>query len=299
MLNEERRMKRYFPVLTIAGSDSSGGAGIQADIKTMSALGCYAASAITSITVQNTLGVTAVQAIHPDIVAGQIRAVMDDIHPLAIKIGMVNDADTICAIADTLSLYEVDRLVVDPVMVSTSGSRLMQEDALDVFCRLLLPMATLLTPNVPEAEVLADMKITSCDDMDIAAGRILKKGCEAVLIKGGHLAGRKTDRFYRVVDENRFVEGSSAVDGFRIVDGGLMMYEFACDNVPTRNTHGTGCTLSAAIASYLAFDCPAGDAIALAKDYLTDALKAGADVEIGSGHGPVNHFFDPKKLIKI
>lgn len=292
-------MKRYFPVLTIAGSDSSGGAGIQADIKTMSALGCYAASAITSITVQNTLGVTAVQAIHPDIVAGQIRAVMDDIHPLAIKIGMVNDADTICAIADTLSQYEVDRLVVDPVMVSTSGSRLMQEDALDVFCRLLLPMATLLTPNVPEAEVLADMKITSCDDMDIAAGRILKKGCEAVLIKGGHLAGRKTDRFYRVVDENRFVEGSSAVDGFRIVDGGLMMYEFACDNVPTRNTHGTGCTLSAAIASYLAFDCPAGDAIALAKDYLTDALKAGADVEIGSGHGPVNHFFDPKKLIKI
>lgn len=292
-------MKRYFPVLTIAGSDSSGGAGIQADIKTMSALGCYAASAITSITVQNTLGVTAVQAIHPDIVAGQIRAVMDDIHPLAIKIGMVNDADTICTIADTLSQYDVDRLVVDPVMVSTSGSRLMQEDALDVFCRLLLPMATLLTPNVPEAEVLADMKITSCDDMDIAAGRILKKGCEAVLIKGGHLAGRKTDRFYRVVDENRFVEGSSAVDGFRIVDGGLMMYEFACDNVPTRNTHGTGCTLSAAIASYLAFDCPAGDAIALAKDYLTDALKAGADVEIGSGHGPVNHFFDPKKLIKI
>ncbi len=292
-------MKRYFPVLTIAGSDSSGGAGIQADIKTMSALGCYAASAITSITVQNTLGVTAVQAIHPDIVSGQIRAVMDDIHPLAIKIGMVNDADTICAIADTLSQYDVDRLVVDPVMVSTSGSRLMQEDALDVFCRLLLPMATLLTPNVPEAEVLADMKITSCDDMDIAAGRILKKGCEAVLIKGGHLAGRKTDRFYRVVDENRFVEGSSAVDGFRIVDGGLMMYEFACDNVPTRNTHGTGCTLSAAIASYLAFDCPAGDAIALAKDYLTDALKAGADVEIGSGHGPVNHFFDPKKLIKI
>ncbi|MBO5187085.1 MAG: bifunctional hydroxymethylpyrimidine kinase/phosphomethylpyrimidine kinase [Prevotella sp.] len=291
-------MKKYFPVLTIAGSDSSGGAGIQADIKTMSALGCYAASAITSITVQNTLGVTAVQAIRPDIVAGQIRAVMDDIHPLAIKIGMVNDADTICAIADTLSLYDVDRLVVDPVMVSTSGSRLMQENALEVFCRRLLPMATLLTPNVPEAEVLAGMKITSCDDMDIAAGKILKKGCEAVLIKGGHLAGRKTDRFYRVVDENRFVEGSSAVDGFRIVDGGLMMCEFACDNVPTRNTHGTGCTLSAAIASYLAFDCPAGDAIALAKDYLTEALQAGADVKIGGGHGPVNHFFDPKKLIK-
>ncbi|MBP3510822.1 MAG: bifunctional hydroxymethylpyrimidine kinase/phosphomethylpyrimidine kinase [Prevotella sp.] len=292
-------LKSYLPVLTIAGSDSSGGAGIQADIKTISALGCYAASAITSITVQNTLGVTAVQAVQPDIVAGQIRAVMDDIHPRAVKIGMVNDADTIYAIADALSQYDLDGLVVDPVMVSTSGSRLMQEDAIGVFCTRLLPMATLLTPNVPEAEVLAGMKITSCDDMDIAAGRILKKGCEAVLIKGGHLAGRKTDRLYRVVDENRFVEGSSAVDEYRVVDGGLMMYEFACDNVPTRNTHGTGCTLSAAIASYLAFGCPAGDAIALAKDYLTEALQAGADVEIGSGHGPVNHFFDPKKLIKI
>ena len=270
-----------FKILTIAGSDSSGGAGIQADIKTISALGCYAASAITSITVQNTLGVTAVQAVQPDIVAGQIRAVMDDIRPLAVKIGMVNDADTICAIASTLRGYDLRHLVIDPVMVSTSGSRLMQADALDVFCKELLPMATLLTPNIPEAEVLAGMEITDRNGMDTAAGRILEMGCEAVLIKGGHIAGRKADRLYRRAE------------------GCMETHEFACDNVPTRNTHGTGCTLSAAIASYLALGNKPVDAIARAKEYLTEALKAGADVEIGGGHGPVNHFFDPKKLIKI
>ncbi len=270
-----------FKILTIAGSDSSGGAGIQADIKTISALGCYAASAITSITVQNTLGVTAVQAVLPDIVAGQIRAVMDDIRPLAVKIGMVNDAPTIRAIAATLRGYDLRHLVIDPVMVSTSGSRLMQADALDVFSKELLPMATLLTPNIPEAEVLAGMEITDRNGMDSAAERILEMGCEAVLIKGGHMEGHKTDRLYRRAE------------------GGMETHEFACDNVPTRNTHGTGCTLSAAIASYLALGNKPVDAIARAKDYLTEALKAGADVEIGGGHGPVNHFFDPKKLIKI
>ena len=201
---------------------------------------------------------------------------------------MVNDADTICAIADTLSLYDADRLVVDPVMVSTSGSRLMQENALDVFCRRLMPMATLLTPNVPEAEVLAGMKITSCADMDIAAGKILKKGCEAVLIKGGHLAGRKTDRFYRVADENRFVEGSSAVDGFSIVDGGLMMCEFACDNVPTRNTHGTGCTLSSAIAANLAKGYDLDQSVERAKAYISGALAAMLDLSL-------IHISEPKR----
>lgn len=149
---------RYICALTIAGSDSCGGAGVQADIKTMSALGVYAASAITSITVQNTMGVQAIQAVKPEIVAGQIKAVMDDIKPLAIKIGMVNDKATIQAIADTLKIYSPKILVVDPVMVSTSGSMLMQNDALGVFCSNLLPMATLLTPNIPEAEVLSHTK---------------------------------------------------------------------------------------------------------------------------------------------
>jgi len=157
---------RYICALTIAGSDSCGGAGVQADIKTMSALGVYAASAITSVTVQNTLGVQAIQAIRPEIVAGQIRAVMDDIKPTAIKVGMVNDQATILAIADTLQQYSPQKLVVDPVMVSTSGSMLMQKDALGTFCRRLLPMATLLTPNIPEAEVLSNLSIRFIDDMD-------------------------------------------------------------------------------------------------------------------------------------
>ena len=146
---------RYIATVTIAGSDSCGGAGIQADIKTMSALGCYAASVITAVTVQNTMGVSAVHAVPPEIVAGQIRAVMDDIRPQAVKVGMVNDINTIKTIADTLAEYDIEHLVVDPVMVATSGARLMQDDAVGVFTERLMPLATLLTPNVPEAEVLS------------------------------------------------------------------------------------------------------------------------------------------------
>ncbi len=269
--------KFAYPVaLTIAGSDSSGGAGIQADIKAMSAIGCYAASVITSITVQNTIGVTAVQAVSPDIVAGQIRAVMDDICPKALKIGMVNDRSTIRAIAATLREYAIEHLIVDPVMVSTSGSRLMQEDALDVFKAELLPLATLLTPNVPEAEILSGVKIIDKDTMDEAARRIMALGCVAVLIKGGHLCGSKIDRLY-----------------------GSGQYEYECGDIPTYNTHGTGCTLSSAIASYLALGCTLTEAVASAKEYVTKALKAGADVVIGAGHGPVNHFFAPKSLVKL
>lgn len=269
---------KYYPTLTIAGSDSSGGAGIQADIKTMSALGCYASSAITAITVQNTLGVTAVHAVPPGIVAGQIRAVMDDIRPLAVKIGMVNDAATIEAIADTLAGYDIKNLVIDPVMVATSGSRLMQDDAVDIFCSKLLPMATLLTPNVPEAEVLSDIKITDATSMDEAASHIIKKGCKAVLIKGGHIEGEKIDRLY-------YADGDTVIKAA----------EYKSQDVNTRNTHGTGCTLSSAITSFLALGNPADDAIAKAKAWLTEAIIAGAKVEIGSGHGPVNHFYNPVK----
>ncbi|MGN0282214.1 MAG: bifunctional hydroxymethylpyrimidine kinase/phosphomethylpyrimidine kinase [Prevotella sp.] len=265
---------QYIATLTIAGSDSSGGAGIQADIKTMSALGCYAASAITAITVQNTLGVTAVHAVPPEIVAGQIKAVMDDIEPRTVKIGMVNDAATIHAIASTLKAYEVEHLVVDPVMVATSGSRLMQDDAVEVFCRELLPLATLLTPNVPEAEVLSGVKITDKASMDEAARRVSHLGCSNLLIKGGHLAGQKVDRLYGDVER-----------------------EYVAENVETRNTHGTGCTLSSAITSYLAQGFATDEAIGKAKEWLTEALKAGANVEIGKGHGPVNHFFNPKRTI--
>ncbi|MGN1228970.1 MAG: bifunctional hydroxymethylpyrimidine kinase/phosphomethylpyrimidine kinase [Prevotella sp.] len=265
---------RYIATLTIAGSDSCGGAGIQADIKTMSALGCYAASVITAVTVQNTLGVSGVHAVPPEIVAGQIRAVMDDIRPRAVKVGMVNDIDTIKAIADTLADYDIEHLVVDPVMVATSGARLMQDDAVGVFTERLMPLATLLTPNVPEAEVLSGITITDKTSMDHAARIIQDKGCKALLIKGGHIEGRKIDRLYTAAGEER---------------------EYEAANVETRNTHGTGCTLSSAITSYLAIGYPIDEAIAAAKEWLTGAIIAGADVEIGGGHGPVNHFYNPIK----
>ena len=267
---------RYIATLTIAGSDSCGGAGIQADIKTMSALGCYAASVITAVTVQNTMGVSAVHAVPPEIVAGQIRAVMDDIRPQAVKVGMVNDINTIKTIADTLAEYDIEHLVVDPVMVATSGARLMQDDAVGVFTERLMPLATLLTPNVPEAEVLSGISINDKSSMDNAARIIQDRGCKALLIKGGHIEGRKIDRLYTSMGRER---------------------EYEAANVATRNTHGTGCTLSSAITSYLAMGYAIGEAIAAAKEWLTGALIAGANVEIGSGHGPVNHFYNPQKTI--
>lgn len=270
---------KYIPTLTIAGSDCSGGAGIQADIKTMSALGCYAASAITSVTVQNTLGVTAVAAVAPDIVAGQIRAVMDDIAPKVAKVGMVNDRPTIHAIASALKDYRLEYLIVDPVMVATSGSRLMQEDALQTFREELMPLAMLLTPNLPEAEVLAGMEITDVAACDEAARRI-SAGCRGgVLIKGGHREGeKKLDRLYG--PDGRFV------------------CDYVCDTVSTANTHGTGCTLSAAIVSYLAKGAGMREAVRQAKAYVTEALRDGAGVEIGHGHGPVCHFFNPMRMEK-
>lgn len=269
---------KYYTAMTIAGSDSCGGAGVQADIKTMSALGVYAASAITAITVQNTLGVYAIQNINPEIVKGQIEAVMDDIHPDAIKVGMVNDRTTIQAIAEALKRYQgkYQHLIIDPVMVSTSGCRLMQEDALSIFIQELLPLATLLTPNIPEAEILAGMKIQNKEDIQNAALAISKLGCKYVLIKGGHFQGaEKIDYLF---------EDGKPITSYR----GL--------SVNTRNTHGTGCTLSSAITSYLAREMDMNTAIAMAKTYLSGAILAGKDVQIGKGHGPVNHFYEPKAL---
>ncbi len=269
---------RYYTALTIAGSDSCGGAGIQADIKTMSALGVYAASAITAITVQNTKGVYGIQNVEPEIVKGQIEAVMEDIHPDAIKIGMVNDCDTIRAIAETLKKYQesFQHLVIDPVMVSTSGCRLMQEDALDVFITELLPLATLLTPNIPEAEILANRKIENAEDIKAAAAAISKLGCRYVLIKGGHF------------------DGEEKID--YLFEDGKQKTSYRGISVNTRNTHGTGCTLSSAITSYLAREMDMNTAIAMAKTYLSGAILAGKDIKIGEGHGPVNHFYEPKSL---
>ena len=218
----------------------------------MSALGVYAAAAITSITVQNTKGVKAVHGVNPLIVADQIKAVMDDIKPDAVKIGMVNDCTTIHAIADTLMHYPKCPIVIDPIMVSTSGFNLMKQDALELFCDSLLPMSTLLTPNLPETETLSNMKINSIDDMDIAAQRIQSLGCKAVLIKGGHAKGdRKVDRLYTT-------------------NGGVQT--FTHKTIDTRNTHGTGCTLSSAITSFIARGLDLADAIAAAKNYLSQAF---------------------------
>ena len=269
---------RYYTALTIAGSDSCGGAGIQADIKTMSALGVYAASAITAITVQNTKGVYGILKMPPEIVKGQIEAVMDDIHPNAIKIGMVNDSETIHAIADTLKKYhsEYQHLIIDPVMVSTSECRLMQENALSIFIKELLPLATLLTPNLPEAEILAGMKIHCKEDIMKAAEAICQLGCKHVLIKGGHS------------------EGTEKID--YLFEDGKPVTSYRGISVNTKNTHGTGCTLSSAITSYLAREMDMDTAITMAKTYLSGAILAGKDVQIGEGHGPVNHFYEPKSL---
>lgn len=278
---ENETNKRYIVTLSIAGSDSSGGAGIQADIKTMSALGCFAATAITSVTVQNTMGVSAVQKIEPEIVAGQIRAVIDDLQPSAIKIGMVNDSETICAIAETLHSYDnLPPIIIDPVMVSTSGSRLMQQDAIETFKKKLMPMATLLTPNIAEAEVLSGWPIEDICSIDSAAQMILSQNCNAVLIKGGHLV-EKTDRLYVKSYQN----GTTLVAS----------YHHACIN--SANTHGTGCTLSSAIAAFMARGEKLEDAIRMGKEYVSEAIAKGAYINIGRGAGPVNHFFNPQKMI--
>ena len=263
-------MKRYITALSIAGSDPSGGAGLQADLKTFSALGVYGATAITAVTVQNTVGVKYVHALPPQVVYDQIVTVMEDIMPDAVKIGMVNDAETLDAIVRALTLHRPRFLVVDPVMVATSGCALMKADALQVMEERLLPMADIVTPNLPEAWTLAGTD----SSVDEAAQAILRLGVKALLIKGGHAEGTtKTDYLY-VSD-----------------DDGVKRTEFSSATVDTFNTHGTGCTLSSAIAAMLARGHGMEEAVRQAKMYLTEALKAGADVVVGHGHGPVCHFF--------
>lgn len=268
-------MPTYIPVLSIAGSDSSGGAGIQADIKTMSALGAYAMTAITAITVQNTLGVTAVQAIRPEIITGQIDAVFADIPPRAVKIGMLFNAATASAVADALACHHAPNIVLDPVMISTSGSRLLAEDAIEVIVRRLIPIADIITPNAMEAEAL-----TGTTDPALQIERLLAKGARAILIKGGD-----TDTANDTVTDwlHTAQEGTVRIDSPRI---------------RSVNTHGTGCTLSSAIASFLAMGCPVAEAVFKAKEYITDAISAGSKVSAGHGHGPVNHFFHPLPLMK-
>ncbi len=256
--------------LSIAGSDCSGCAGIQADIKTMSAHGIYAMSAITALTAQNTTGVTDIMEASPDFLAEQLDAVFTDIYPDAVKIGMVSSARLICVIAEKLLQYEARHIVVDPVMVATSGSRLLQADALDALKIKLLPLAEVVTPNIPEAEILAEMKIRNAADMETAARKISEQYHCAVLCKGGHDLNDANDLLWK--------------------DGTALWFKGR--RIDNPNTHGTGCTLSSAIASNLAKGMVLEDAVRGAKAYISGALAAMLD--LGKGSGPMNHLFDLK-----
>ena len=255
-------------VLTIAGSDSCGGAGIQADLKTISAHGLFGMSVITAITAQNTQGVFGVQDISPELIQKQIEVIYEDIHVDAVKIGMASKTDTIVIISETLAKYGAKNLVMDPVMVSKSGYHLLQPEAKEVLIKYLLPMALVVTPNIMEAEVVTGMKINSLEHMEKAAIEIYGMGPKYVLIKGGYLEGEVIDVLY---------------------DGESYIY-YISQRIDTPNTHGTGCTLSSAIASNLAKGMDMSEAIGRAKEYITVAIEQ--SFSIGKGVGPTHHFYE-------
>ncbi|NMD42707.1 MAG: bifunctional hydroxymethylpyrimidine kinase/phosphomethylpyrimidine kinase [Firmicutes bacterium] len=268
-------MKNYQRALTIAGSDSGGGAGIQADLKTFAALGCYGFSVITALTAQNTLGVTAIEPVSAHFVEQQLEAVLTDIGVDAVKIGMIHSPDIIRTVAAKLQHYRAPNIVLDPVMIAKSGDRLLQEEAVQALTKLLLPLAAVITPNLPEAAVLLGRPRPpeNLEEMEQAARELSRLGPAAVLLKGGHLEGaRSPDLLYQ-----RQEERVTLLDGSR---------------VPTANTHGTGCTLSSAIAAGLARGLDLAAAVHRAKEYLTGALQKGAAYRLGSGHGPVHHFWE-------
>lgn len=271
-------MKRYIPVLSIAGSDCSGGAGIQADIKTISALGGYAASAITAVTVQNSIGVTDIHNIPSNIVRDQIDAVMTDIKPIAVKVGMISESEIIKVICESIIKHKPLFTVVDPVMVSTSGCKLINEDAIDYLKSDLFPLSSLITPNIPEAEFLLNRKISNSSQIYGATEKLLELGCKNVLLKGGHMNGD-------VLCDVLFGENMKEP---------LILEK---KKIVSRNTHGTGCTLSSAIATFLAIGFDISDSVIKACDYVYNGILSGKDVNIGTGHGPLNHFFEPSKMI--
>ncbi len=267
-------MKKYHTVLTIAGSDCSGGAGIQADIKTISALGCYAASAITAVTVQNTCGVSAIHPIPAEYVKSQIEAVMTDIKPEAVKIGMINDVEIVRAIASSIKTYRPKFVVFDPVMVSTSGCKLIEDKAIEAIKNELIPLSTIITPNLKEAIVLTGDNISHAGSMIEAGRKILNYGCHSVLVKGGHL------------------DGDDMCDVL-CINGDSNPYTFTARKIDSHNTHGTGCTLSSAIATNLVLGYTLQEAVNRAKEYVYKGILTGKDIHIGNGHGPLNHFHTP------
>lgn len=271
--------KKYYRVLTIAGSDSGGGAGIQADLKTIAANGCYGMSVITALTAQNTVGVSGIHGVPIDFVRLQMEAVLSDIGTDAVKIGMLFSPELIATVAEQLQRFHVANIIVDPVMIAQSGDKLLQDEAIDALKSRLIPMAELITPNLPEASVLLDREITTLDMVADAARELCRLGCTNVLIKGGHLEGQVSDDclYLGKADEVIFLPAV---------------------RIETRNNHGTGCTLSSAIASGIAKGQDVAKAVRLAKEYITGAIAAGAGYSIGKGHGPVHHFYALEHILQ-
>lgn len=266
-------MRPYPIILSIAGSDCSGGAGIQADIKTISALRGYAASVITAVTVQNTLGVQAVYPTPPAAVKEQLEAVMDDLQPDAVKIGMIHDIDIVHTIARCLATYKPHHVVYDPVMVSSSGRALITDNAVEEICQTLFPLTTLITPNLNEVFTLTGHRLHTPDEMVQEASRLTAMFRTSVLIKGGHL------------------EGNTMCDVLHTLGGDTYIYKER--KIESRNLHGTGCTLSSAIATFLAKGLPMDEAVRRSKAYISLAIAAGRELNIGHGNGPLWHFVEP------
>lgn len=271
-----RKMKKYKKVLTIAGSDSGGGAGIQADLKTISALGCYGTTVITAITAQNTLGVNAIHPVPINIIEKQLYAVLSDIGTDAVKIGMLHSVEIIKTVSKALIEFQVKNIVIDPVMVATSGDKLIEDNTIDTLINFLFPLADIITPNLPEANILVNYNITTKDQMIESAKKLLKLGSKSVLLKGGHLKGDILFDIYVQKNEKNEIE------------------VFENKRIFTRNIHGTGCTLSSAIASFLTCEGKMEISVEKAIDYLNKTIQHGKDYKTGEGSGPVNHFFNPK-----
>ena len=266
-------MKHYHRVLTIAGSDSGGGAGIQADLKTISACGCFGTSAITAITAQNTLGVTAIHPLPVSTLEAQVRAVLDDIGTDAVKLGMLHSVEVIECVARLLTEYDISNIVVDPVMVATSGDKLIQDEAISALQEMVFPQARLITPNIPEAEIISGRKISNEAQLEETATQLARQFSLSVLAKGGHL---ENDSLVDILYDYEMSE----------------VHRFTNRKVATVNTHGTGCTLSSALASFLAQGLSLTAATDRAIGYIRNAIKAGAAYRLGEGHGPVHHFHE-------
>lgn len=267
---------RYARVLSIAGSDSGGGAGIQADLKTFSALGCYGMTAITALTAQNTCGVSGIHPVPPEFLKAQLQAVIEDIGVDAVKIGMLHSPEIVRVVAWAISHYKLAHVVLDPVMVATSGDRLIESETVQVLQQELFPLVAVITPNLDEAALLLGRSIDSAGELEQAADDLLALGAPTVLLKGGHL------------------RGAAVVDVF--AQSGEPHLHLRSERIASRNVHGTGCTLSSAIAAYLALGWPLRDAVQQARSYILGAIAAGAAVQTGQGHGPLNHGFAPQPM---